>query len=187
MSGPSEADYPTKLNPGRAKKFRRLGFPETTATPPGRFDVLPARGEILAQYNGRLPSSRHQLAKADHASMKHLKSLREYIDELKKLGELLEIDVEVDWNLEVGAIARRSCELRAPAPLFNRIKGIERGFRVLGAPASMSRQKGIELCRVALSLGLPAETKAGVRWPPRTTSRRYDRDAWRRGPANRIG
>src|SRR5262249_16081700 len=32
----------------------------------------------------------------------------------------------------------------------------ERGFRVLGAPAGVSRQKGLALCRLALSLGLPA-------------------------------
>jgi 4-hydroxy-3-polyprenylbenzoate decarboxylase len=92
--------------------------------------------------------------------MKHLKSLREYIDELEAIGEIQEIDVEVDWNLEMGAIIRRSYELRAPAPLFNRIKGIEPGFRVLGAPAGLSRQRGQSLARVALSLGLPATTSA---------------------------
>src|SRR6516165_3533256 len=85
--------------------------------------------------------------------MKHLKSLREHIDALKALGEVQEIDVEVDWNLEMGAIIRRSYELQAPAPLFNRIKGIEPGFRVLGAPAGLSRRHG--LVRIALSLGLP--------------------------------
>ncbi len=39
--------------------------------------------------------------------MKHIKSLREYIDALKALGELLEVDKEVDWNLEIAAITRR--------------------------------------------------------------------------------
>src|SRR6516225_10062599 len=90
--------------------------------------------------------------------MKRLKSLREYIDALHALGEIQEIDVEVDWNLEMGAIIRRSYELRAPAPLFNRIKGIEPGFRVLGAPAGVSRTHG--LARIALSLGLPAQAAA---------------------------
>ena len=88
--------------------------------------------------------------------MQHLKSLRECVDRLTTLGEVQEIDVEVDWDLEMGAIIRRSYELRAPAPLFNRIKGIEPGFRVLGAPAGLSRQPGMALVRVALSLGLPA-------------------------------
>src|SRR6516165_6996322 len=92
--------------------------------------------------------------------MKHLKSLREYIDALRALGEIQEIDVEVDWNLEMGAIIRRSYELRAPAPLFNRIKGINPGFRVLGAPAGLSRQQGLTLVRIALSLGLPPTATA---------------------------
>jgi 4-hydroxy-3-polyprenylbenzoate decarboxylase len=48
--------------------------------------------------------------------------------------------------------------VRAPAPLFNRIKGIERGFRVLGAPAGVSRRNG--LARIALSLGLPVSAGA---------------------------
>src|SRR6516164_9671263 len=90
--------------------------------------------------------------------MPHLKSLREYIDALKALGEIQEIDVEVDWNLEMGAIIRRCYELRAPAPLFNRIKGIEAGFRVLGAPAGLSKTRG--LVRLALSLGLPEDATA---------------------------
>jgi 4-hydroxy-3-polyprenylbenzoate decarboxylase len=88
--------------------------------------------------------------------MQHLRSLRDYLAALAALGEVQEIDVEVDWNLEMGAIIRRCYELQAPAPLFNRIKGIEPGFRVLGAPAGVSRQKGLALVRIALSLGLPA-------------------------------
>jgi 4-hydroxy-3-polyprenylbenzoate decarboxylase len=90
--------------------------------------------------------------------MNRLKSLREYVDQLKALGEIQEIDVEVDWNLEMGAIIRRTYELQAPAPLFTRIKGIEPGFRVLGAPAGLSRRLG--LVRIALSLGLPASASA---------------------------
>jgi 4-hydroxy-3-polyprenylbenzoate decarboxylase len=92
--------------------------------------------------------------------MNHLKSLREYIDCLRAIGELQEIDVEVDWYLEMGAIIRRSYELRAPAPLFQRIKDIEPGFRVLGAPAGVSRQRGRELARLAISLGLDASASA---------------------------
>jgi 4-hydroxy-3-polyprenylbenzoate decarboxylase len=94
------------------------------------------------------------------SALKRLRSLREYIEHLQALGEIQEIAAEVDWNLEMGAIIRRSYELRAPAPLFTRIKGIEPGFRVLGAPAGLSRQPGLALCRVALSLGLPAQAAA---------------------------
>ncbi len=93
--------------------------------------------------------------------LQRLRSLREYIEQLRLLGEIQEIDVEVDWNLEMGAIIRRSYELRAPAPLFNRITGIEPGFRVLGAPAGLSRHPDRPLTRVALSVGLPATASAG--------------------------
>jgi UbiD family decarboxylase len=86
--------------------------------------------------------------------VKHIKSLREYIDALKVLGELQEVDKEVDWNLEIAAITRRCYETGAPAPLFNTIRGAEKGFRVLGASAGISRQEGLYLSRIALSLGL---------------------------------
>src|ERR1700722_17667667 len=86
--------------------------------------------------------------------MKHIKSLREYIEVLKALGELQEVDKEADWNLEIAAITRRCYETGAPAALFNTIRGAEKGFRVLGAPAGISRQKGLYLSRVAVSLGL---------------------------------
>jgi 4-hydroxy-3-polyprenylbenzoate decarboxylase len=86
--------------------------------------------------------------------MKHLKDLRAYLAALQEIGEVQPIDREVDWNLEIGAIIRRSYDLRAPAPLFNRIKDSEPGFRVLGAPAGLSRQPGLSLARIALALGL---------------------------------
>lgn len=83
------------------------------------------------------------------------KDLREYLDALRTLGEVADVAAEVDWNLEMGAIIRRCYDLGAPAPLFSRITGIDSGFRALGAPAGTSRQSGLYLCRVALSLGLP--------------------------------
>src|SRR2546422_9753567 len=90
--------------------------------------------------------------------MQPLRSFRDYLTRLRALGEIQEIDAEVDWHLEMGAIIRRTYELQAPAPLFNRIKGIENGFRVLGAPAGVSRSHG--LVRIALSLGLPETASA---------------------------
>ncbi len=86
----------------------------------------------------------------------YLKSLREYLAALKEIGELIEVDREVDSNLEIGAIIRRVYETQSPAPLFNRIKDVENGFRVFGAPAGVSRQPGLYLARVAISLGLDA-------------------------------
>lgn len=85
--------------------------------------------------------------------MKLLKDMREYLAVLNSIGELQEIDVEVDWNLEIGAIIRRAYDLRAPAPLFNKIKDTEQGFRVLGGSGGLSAQTGLRLCRIATSLG----------------------------------
>ncbi len=92
--------------------------------------------------------------------MNHIKDLREYIKTLTGMGELQEIDAEVDLNLELGAIIRRAYDLRAPAPLFNKIKDIETGFRVLGGSAGLSRQNGLRLSRIAASLGLPPDAGA---------------------------
>ena len=46
--------------------------------------------------------------------MKQLKDLREFLEVLKNIGELQEVSIEVDWDLEVGAIIRRAYDLRAP-------------------------------------------------------------------------
>jgi len=85
--------------------------------------------------------------------MKHLKSIREFIEVLDEIGEVQPINIEVDWNLEIGAITRHSYELRAPAPLFNNIRGIHRGFRVLGAPGGLSFNPQLKYSRVAAALG----------------------------------
>ncbi|NUR95380.1 MAG: UbiD family decarboxylase [Kribbellaceae bacterium] len=89
--------------------------------------------------------------------MTHLKSLREFVAELERIGELQRIDTEVDWDLEIGAIIRRSYDLRAPAPLFGNITGYrDSGFRVLGAPGALSGPQH-RLARIALAVGLPAD------------------------------
>jgi UbiD family decarboxylase len=87
----------------------------------------------------------------------HLKSLRDYLDALKKIGEVQEINQEVDWDLEMSGITRHSMDLRAPALLFNRIKGIKDGFRAMGAPGGLSRQSSYKFSRVTLALGLSAD------------------------------
>lgn len=92
--------------------------------------------------------------------MRQVKDLREYLELLEGIGELQEIDIEVDWNLEIGAIIRRAYDLRAPAPLFNNIKDTEKGFRVLGGSGGLSAQKGLKLARIAISLGFSPETTA---------------------------
>jgi UbiD family decarboxylase len=86
----------------------------------------------------------------------HLRSLREFIDALDRIGDVQTVRPEVDWRLEIGAIIRRSYDLRAAAPLFTTITGYDgSGFRVLGAPGGLSSAPGRPLARVALALGLP--------------------------------
>jgi 3-polyprenyl-4-hydroxybenzoate decarboxylase len=53
----------------------------------------------------------------------HFTSLRDYPHALAQLGDLREVKREVDTNLEIGAIIRRTHEIYAPAPLFTNIRG----------------------------------------------------------------
>lgn len=86
--------------------------------------------------------------------MGHLKDLRAFVSALDAIGQIQSIDAQVDWNLELGAIVRRSYDLRAPAPLFTNIAGYEgSGFRVLGAPGALG-DRPHPLARIALALGL---------------------------------
>jgi phenylphosphate carboxylase alpha subunit len=87
--------------------------------------------------------------------------LREYIDLLDQKGEVVHIKQEVDWHLELGAIIRRSYDLKAPAPLFENIKDYPQGFRVLGAPIGTSARLNQYFSRLALSLNMPADFSYG--------------------------
>ena len=50
--------------------------------------------------------------------------LRGWIDALREEGELQEIDVEVDWDCELGTVARKTFgQGNGPALLFNNISG----------------------------------------------------------------
>lgn len=85
-------------------------------------------------------------------------SFREYIDALEHYGDIVKVEQEVDWNLEMGAMIRYAYEAPTPAPLFCKIKDSAPGFRVLGAPVGLSPHERHPFLRIALSLGLPAET-----------------------------
>ena len=58
------------------------------------------------------------------------KDLRDFIDRLEKEGDAQQIEEEVDWNLEAGAIIRRSNEQGLPAPLFQKIKDYSEEHRI---------------------------------------------------------
>jgi UbiD family decarboxylase len=88
---------------------------------------------------------------AVHSAGAETLGLREYIEVLRAIGELQAIDREVDRNLEIGAVTRRIYETGGPAALFNRIKGIEPGFLVLGAPAGVSARPDQPMARVDIA------------------------------------
>lgn len=87
-----------------------------------------------------------------------LTDLRQYIDHLRRLGEIQDIAEPVALDLELAAIVRRCYETGAPAPLFGAFSDHPAGFRILGAPAGLSRQPGRQLLRVAASLDMPADS-----------------------------
>lgn len=84
-----------------------------------------------------------------------LTDLRAYIEALRGLGEVQDVTAPVALDLELGAIVRRCYETGSPAPFFSAFSDHPSGFRILGAPAGASRQPGMRLARVAVSLGLP--------------------------------
>lgn len=78
--------------------------------------------------------------------------LRQWLDLLEKEGELRRIVAEVQWDRELGAIARRVLEKRGPALLFETIAGYRQGrcTRVLTGLLGDRR-------RLALALGFPKD------------------------------
>ena len=79
--------------------------------------------------------------------------LREWVAALEKDGSLRRIAAAVDWDREIGAVARRVLEKKGPALLFENIKGYERG-RCTRLFTGGLGSRG----RLALALGLPADT-----------------------------
>lgn len=60
--------------------------------------------------------------------------LRDFVEDLKKVGQLVEIDDEVDWSYEISAYEVISGRFGGPALLFNNIKGVPKGHRALAGP-----------------------------------------------------
>ncbi|MBN2123485.1 MAG: phenylphosphate carboxylase subunit alpha [Deltaproteobacteria bacterium] len=79
----------------------------------------------------------------------YCKDNRDFIELLKKHGDLVTVEQEVDWDLEMGAIVRRVCEGKRPSPYFKKIKDYP-GFEALGAPLATYR-------RLAIAMGLGSE------------------------------
>jgi len=75
-----------------------------------------------------------------------IEDIHEYIEELEKAGELKRVKTQVDTNLEIAEILRRTMYSNGPAILFEDVKGYE--MPVLGnAFGSEKRLKiGLETC-----------------------------------------
>ena len=79
------------------------------------------------------------------------KNNREFIEALEKSGDVVRISQEVNWDLEAGAIMRRSNELRGPAVFCEKIKDYPKGYRIFGIPLSTKR-------RIAVAMGHAPDT-----------------------------
>lgn len=83
------------------------------------------------------------------------RDLREFITKLEKEGEAVRIEDEIDWNLEAGAMIRRSDEAGLPAPFFQKVKDYPDGHRLFGE--ALGNQK-----RIAIAMDMDPSTPAEV-------------------------
>src|SRR2546425_4342824 len=78
--------------------------------------------------------------------------LREWLGRLDKEGELRRITAEVDWDREIGALARRVLEKKGPALLFEKIKDYRTGRCTKLVTGVLGDRR-----RLALALGFPKD------------------------------
>ena len=75
-----------------------------------------------------------------------INSLRDFINECEKIGELARVKVEVDWNLELSHIADINDQKGGPALIFENVKGSKHSCLI----AALSKQN-----RCAIALDMP--------------------------------
>ncbi|MCZ7656199.1 MAG: UbiD family decarboxylase [Rhodocyclaceae bacterium] len=79
--------------------------------------------------------------------------LRSWLATLESHGELKRITTEVDWDQEIGAIARINLGLQGPGLLFENIKGYQNTRCTKFLTGSLGNRR-----HVCLLLGLPLDT-----------------------------
>ena len=84
--------------------------------------------------------------------MEKIKDIRDFLNELDKIGELGQVEEEVHWRLEMSGIGEMSNRLDDKIPLFNKIKGYPEGTRATSDPYRGSQ--GALHRRIALSIGM---------------------------------
>ncbi len=87
---------------------------------------------------------------------------RKFIAALSRTGDLVRVNKEVDWDMEVGAVVRYASKIQAPAPLFNKIRDYSNSFTVFGLPINSVR-------RTSIALGLKPQE------PLRTIQNEYEK------------
>ena len=63
--------------------------------------------------------------------------LRDFIAALERTGDLVRIKQQVDWDVEAGAISRRTFERGGPCLWFQNIKDYPEGFTLLNGPVAV--------------------------------------------------
>jgi 4-hydroxy-3-polyprenylbenzoate decarboxylase len=76
--------------------------------------------------------------------------MRNFVDDLRKAGELVEVDREATWNFEIPAFEVMSARIGGPAFLFNKITGCPETRLLVGGFAGTFRKPHK---RVAIALG----------------------------------
>ncbi|MBI4526668.1 MAG: UbiD family decarboxylase [Deltaproteobacteria bacterium] len=76
---------------------------------------------------------------------------RDFIEALRSTGDLIEIEEEVHWDLELGAISRLACEKDSPAILFRKIADYPEERTAFSNPMATWR-------RVAVAFGVAPES-----------------------------
>ncbi len=76
---------------------------------------------------------------------------RDFMETLRAGGDLHEIEKEVHWDLELGAVSRLACEKDGPALWFKRITDYPKEISAFANPMATWR-------RVALMFGLPPDS-----------------------------
>jgi 4-hydroxy-3-polyprenylbenzoate decarboxylase len=79
--------------------------------------------------------------------------MREWIQKLEEEGELSKIQVEVDWDLEIGGITQETFDNKGPALLFENVKDHQDTICTKLFTGSLGTY-----ARMALMMGLPKDT-----------------------------
>jgi len=80
---------------------------------------------------------------------------REFLKKLKDENEIIHIEDEVDWNLELGAFTKKIFDKRGPAIFFEKIKDYDKKYKVVSGLFGPSRPIA---ARLALAMEMPKFT-----------------------------